>query len=201
MFERWAGRHSTEERSDAELHRDALSGSGDAMAALYRRHGSLVYRFTLRMSHDASIAEEVTQEVFLALLRQIARFDPQRASLGTWLCAIARRQLWKHLEGLGEYRPEEDEAESAEIESPGDSPVASLIRREAVEAVRQGVEELPARFKEVVVLCEFEEMSYEQVALILEIPVGTVRSRLHRAKARLAKALCADAVGRGGERQ
>ena len=200
MFERWMGRHSAEEQSDAELHRDALGGSREAMATLYRRHGSLVYRFTLRMSGDASIAEEVTQEVFLALLRQLARFDPQRASLATWLCGIARRQLWKHLGRLGEVSTADAEDGSAEIESSADSPATWLIRREAVDLVRLGVEELPPQFKEVIVLCEFEEMSYEQVAVILEIPVGTVRSRLHRAKARLAKILCADAVGRGGER-
>jgi RNA polymerase sigma-70 factor (ECF subfamily) len=201
MFERWLGSRGAEEKSDTELHRAALAGSGEAMATLYRRHGSLVYRFTLRMSGDALIAEEVTQEVFLALMRQLARFDPQRASLGTWLCAIARRQLWKHLGRLGEGAPADAEDGSAEIEPPGDSPVMWLIRQEAVEAVRLGVDELPPQFKEVIVLCEFEEMSYEQVALILEIPVGTVRSRLHRAKARLAKLLCADAVSRGGERQ
>ena len=68
------------------------------MAALYRRHGGLVYRFTLRMSRNDAIAEEITQEVFLALLTQIDRFDAQRGSLSTWLCGIARHQLWKHLQ-------------------------------------------------------------------------------------------------------
>ncbi len=97
MFERLRRRRVDGELSDAELHRAALAGSDEAMAALYRRHGGLVYRFTLQMSRDDAIAEEITQEVFLALLTQIDRFDAARGALSTWLCGIARRQLWKHM--------------------------------------------------------------------------------------------------------
>src|SRR5215469_9673873 len=98
MFKRLRRRRLDGELSDGELHRAALAGSSDAMAALYRRHGGLVYRFTLQMSRNAAIAEEITQEVFLALLTHIDRFDTDRGALSTWLCGIARRQLWKHLE-------------------------------------------------------------------------------------------------------
>jgi len=94
MFERLRRRRLDEALSDEQLHRAALAGSGEAMAALYRRHGGLVYRFTLRMSRDAAAAEEITQEVFLALLTQIGQFDAARGTLSTWLCGIARRQLW-----------------------------------------------------------------------------------------------------------
>ena len=95
MFERLRRGRLDGELSDEELHRAALAGSGEAMAALYRRHGGLVYRFTLQMSRNAAVAEEITQEVFLALLTQIDRFDAGRGALSTWLCGIARRQLWK----------------------------------------------------------------------------------------------------------
>jgi len=192
MFERLTGRQHIDEKSDAELHRAVLDGSGDAMAALYRRHGGLIYRFTLRMSRDALIAEEVTQEVFLALLNQSDRFDPQRAALSTWLCGIARRQLWKYLERFDSYATSEDD--TPEAESLDDSPVTWLMRQEAVAAVRLGLEELPIPLKEVIVLCELEEMTYEQAALILTVPIGTVRSRLHRAKVRLATLLRGDTV-------
>ena len=80
MFERLRRRRLDGELSDGELHRAALAGSGEAMAALYRRHGGLVYRFTLRMSRNDAVAEEITQEVFLALLTQIDRFDAERGS-------------------------------------------------------------------------------------------------------------------------
>lgn len=185
MFERLRRRRVEGELSDAELHRAALAGSGEAMAALYRRHGGLVYRFTLRMSLDAAVAEEITQEVFLALLSRMDRFDAERGALSTWLCGIARRQLWKHLERNGAAQ-ETDEDDAAELECAGDGPSELLLRSEAVAAVRAGLDELPAALREVVILCALEEMSYEQAAQVLGLPIGTVRSRLYRGKARLA---------------
>jgi RNA polymerase sigma-70 factor (ECF subfamily) len=199
MFERLMGGRRSGEQSDAELHQAALKGSGEAMAMLYRRHGGLVYRFTLRMSRDEAIAQEVTQEVFLALLRRLDRFDAEKAALATWLCGIARRQLWKHLERLS-YSGAEDEG-APEAESLDDSPVTWLIRQEAVAAVRQGLEELALPLREVIVLCELEEMSYEQAAFVLEVPIGTVRSRLHRAKARLAAVMRGSMAGAGTEKR
>jgi RNA polymerase sigma-70 factor (ECF subfamily) len=198
MFEQLRGKHQSKDQSgslsDAALHKAAIAGSGEAMAELYRRHGGLVYRFTLRMSRDASIAEEITQEVFLALLSQVGGSDPYdvaRAALPTWLCGIARRQLWKH---LGRFDDVMDDEDAPEVESPEDSPVTRLMRQEAVALVRQGLDELPLPLKEVIVLCELEEMSYEETALVLGAPIGTVRSRLHRAKARLASLLRGEAV-------
>src|ERR1022692_2856003 len=115
MFERRTAKQRSDETSDAALHESALRGNGDAMAALYRRHGGLVYRFTLRMSQNASVAEEVTQEVFLAL--------------PTWLCGIARRQLWKHLERFDENAGVADEDDATEAESLDDSPMTLLMRQ------------------------------------------------------------------------
>jgi RNA polymerase sigma-70 factor (ECF subfamily) len=187
MFKRLLPRRLDGELSDEELHRAALAGSGDAMAALYLRHGGLVYRFTLQMSRNAAVAEEITQEVFLALLAQLDRFDAGRGMLSTWLCGIARRQLWKYL-GRNEAAAvfDFDEESAAELPCPNDGPAELLLRREAVDAVRAGLDELPLVLREVLILCAFEEMSYEQAARVLGVPVGTVRSRLHRAKGRLA---------------
>ena len=193
MFERLRRGRVEGELSDEELHRTALAGSSEAMAALYRRHGGLVYRFTLQMSRDAGVAEEITQEVFLALLTQIGRFDAGRGTLSTWLCGIARRQLWKYLErreppAMFDF----DDESAAELRCPSDGPAELLLRSEAVAAVRAGMDELPPGLREVVILCALEEMSYEQAAQVLAVPVGTVRSRLHRAKARLAGLLCGE---------
>jgi RNA polymerase sigma-70 factor (ECF subfamily) len=183
--------------SDADLARAIGRGDGEAMAELYRRYGALIYRFILRMSQNATIAEEVTQEVFLALLRQPNQFDPQRAALSTWLCGIARRQLWKHLERNHRFVPLDPEQELFDPISPDPDPAEWLTRREAVDSVREGIDRLSVPLKEVIVLCELEGLTYEQVAQILTIPIGTVRSRLFRAKARLAlllqeRAICAE---------
>ena len=155
------------------------------MATLYRRHGPLVYRFTLRMSQNPSIAEEVTQEVFLALLRHTDRFDPSRSALSTWLCSIARNQLSKYFERNMRYQSVDEDEETFDPPSFEDSPALWLTRKEVVEAVRQGIDTLPVPLKEVLLLCEFEDMTYEQAAYILNVPIGTIRSRLHRAKLRL----------------
>jgi RNA polymerase sigma-70 factor (ECF subfamily) len=189
MFERFRRRRVENELSDADLHRAALAGSEDAMATLYRRHGGLVYRFTLRMSRDTALAEEITQEVFLAMLSDMARFDAGRGALSTWLCGIARNQLWKHLDRGGNRDAVSDpldEEGAPELESLDDGPAELLLRQEAVTLVRAGLDGLPDALREVVVLCALEEMSYENAAQVLGVPVGTVRSRLHRAKARLA---------------
>lgn len=194
MFRRLRRRRLDGELTDEELHRAALAGNGEAMAALYRRHGGLVYRFTLQMSRNDAVAEEITQEVFLALLTQIDQFDAERGELSTWLCGIARRQLWKHLQ-RSHAADALDEVNAAELEFTGDGPAQLLLRSEAVTAVRAGMDELPAALREVVILCSLEEVSYEQAAQVLSVPVGTVRSRLHRAKARLAGLLRGEMAG------
>jgi len=201
MFERLGRKRLESELTDEQLHRSALAGSGEAIAALYKRHGGLVYRFTLRMSGDALTAEEITQEVFLALLSQIDQFDAARGSLSTWLCGIARRKLWKHLERSKDALFDCDEDSAAELPCTNDGPVELLLRQEAVDAVRVGMGELPPLLREVVILCALEEVSYEQAAQVLAVPVGTVRSRLHRAKARLAGLLRAEMADTEGKRR
>jgi RNA polymerase sigma-70 factor (ECF subfamily) len=185
--------------SDVEIYRAAAQGNGEAMALLYQRYGSLIYRFSLRLSRDESIAEEVTQDVFVAILKEGARYDPRCAAPSTWMCAIARRLVWKHLDRRQRHAPMEDSSQQT-FPSPNDEPDIALGRNQAIAAVQRGIDELPPEFREVVILCEFEEMKYGEVALVLGVPVGTVRSRLHRAKARLALLLRGTAARESKER-
>jgi RNA polymerase sigma-70 factor, ECF subfamily len=199
MFERERRGQRSNSESDTDLYRAVAQGSGEAMATIYQRHGPLIYRFSLRISQDQSIAEEVTQDVFLALLRQSDRFDPARAALSTWLCGIARRLVWKQLERRQRHLLIDLPEESGEAESLEGDPDVTLSRNEAVAAVQRGLDTLPVQLKEVIVLCEFEEMKYEDAALVVGVPVGTIRSRLHRAKARLALALGGAAINTSKE--
>src|SRR5580765_6042025 len=176
--------------SESKLLLAAQQGSSEAIGALYHRHGPLIYRFTLRLSRDSAVAEEITQEVFLTLIRHVDRYDSTRgASISTWLCGIARRQLWRHFERTQRFVPIDSPDEPFDPPSPDDDPAQHLTRAEAIAAVREGLESLPFLLKEVIILCEFEELTYQQASLILDIPIGTVRSRLHRARARLAALL------------
>jgi RNA polymerase sigma-70 factor (ECF subfamily) len=180
--------------SDAELLRLMLAGEEKAFTELYRRHKGVVYRFALLMSGQASVAEEVTQEVFLALLRNGRRYDPERGSLKAYLCGAARNQVLLLMEKERPYVQlveESDEGEAVQIAQliSGDDPLGDCARNEANRLVRQAVLALPARYREVIVLCDFQEMSYAEAALTLDCPIGTVNSRLHRGHALLLKKL------------
>ena len=178
--------------SDAELLRLMLAGDEEAFAALYRRRQGGVYRFALQMSGSEAVAEDVVQEVFLALVREGHRFDAARgSSLSSYLYGIARNHVLRVFE---KERPtvalvEEETGEAPAHENliaRGD-PLGDLTRADEVGRLRQAVLALPAHYREVVVLCELHEMSYAEAAEALGCAVGTVRSRLHRARAMLAE--------------
>ena len=186
--------------SDAELLRLMLAGEEKAFTELYRRHKGFVYRFALLMSGQASVAEEVTQEVFLALLRNGRRYNPERGSLKAYLCGAARNQVLLLMEKERPYVQlveESDEGEAVQIVQliSGADPLGDCARNEANRLVRQAVLALPARYREVIVLCDFQEMSYAEAALTLDCPIGTVNSRLHRGHALLSKKLRAAGLG------
>jgi RNA polymerase sigma-70 factor, ECF subfamily len=186
--------------SDAELLRLMLAGDEQAFTALYRRHKGVVYRFALLMSGRPSVADEVTQEVFLGLIRNGRRFNPERGSLKAYLCGAARNQVLLLMEKDRPYVQlveESDEGEAVPIAQliSGDDPHGDCARNEANRLVRQAVLALPARYREVIVLCDFQELSYAEAALALDCPVGTVNSRLHRGHALLLKKLRAAGLG------
>jgi len=176
--------------SDDELLERAAAGDEAAFTDLYRRRQGAVYRFALQMSGRRGVAEEVTQEVFLAVIRDAGRFDAKRGSALSYLYGIARNQVLRRLERDRPYIAIADELEgdAAQWTAPEDT-LGDLTRHEAVESIRQAVLALPPNFREVVVLCDLHEMSYNEAAAALGCAVGTVRSRLHRARAMLLEKL------------
>jgi RNA polymerase sigma-70 factor, ECF subfamily len=188
--------------SDEELLRLMTEGAEEAFAALYRRYQDRVFRFALLMSGCPATADDVTQEVFLALLREDCQYDSSRGSLLTYLYGIARKQVLRVLKRRRPFTQLGDEAEEQEPAPvrhliSQDDPLNELTRNEAADAVRRAVLALPARYREVVVLCDFQEMSYAEAAEALDCSVGTISSRLNRARALLARRL--RAVGRTGQ--
>jgi RNA polymerase sigma-70 factor (ECF subfamily) len=147
------------------------------------------------MSGSEAIAEDVTQEVFMVLMSEAKNFDPAKGTLAGYLYGVARNQVLRALsrdrsfvqiaEGYGE-----DEGEAAyEQLVAQDDPLGDLTRAEVIDSVRQAVMALPAHYREVVVLCDLHEMSYAEAAEVLECAVGTIRSRLHRARSLLIEKL------------
>lgn len=187
--------------SDEALLRLIIAGDEDAFTTLYRRRQGGVYRFALHMSGSESIAEDVTQEVFMVLMRDAASYDPARGSLSAYLYGIARNHVLRCLKRDRLYVPiagESDDSEEAVPEQliAGDDPLGDLTRSETIESVRQAVLALPPRYREVVVLCDLQEMSYVDASDVLGCALGTVRSRLHRARAMLIERLRSAKVGR-----
>ncbi len=175
--------------SDEELLRRMGAGDESAFIALYRRRQAGVYRFALHMSGSESTAEDVTQEVFLKLVSGEARFDPRRGSVAALLFGIARNYVLRALRRES-VREDREEGEPASDEA---GPLDLVARTRMIEAVRSAVVSLPLRYREVVVLCELQEMDYAEAAAALGCAVGTVRSRLHRARGMLAERLRAQA--------
>jgi|SRR5215213_9632865 len=174
--------------NDSELLRSMLAGDEDALALLYRRRQGSIYRFALQMSGSKTIAEDVTQEVFLFLMREGHMFDPARGSVSAFLLGVARNHVLRRLrvEQLLAPLGDDSEDEAASLHASTDlCPLEDLTRAETIEAVRKAVLSLPSKYREVVVLCELQDISYGETAEILGCAIGTVRSRLHRARALL----------------
>jgi RNA polymerase sigma-70 factor (ECF subfamily) len=179
-----------EPETDEELFIRIHSGDEQAFVSLYRRRQAGIFRFAVHMSGSEAIAEDVTQEVFLALIRECG-FDPQRGSLSGYLYGIARKQVLRHVErGRSDALLESDLDESGLPEvAVSHDPLAELTHREGIESLRRAVMALPRRYREVVVLCDLEEVDYAEAAEALGCPIGTVRSRLHRARGLLLEKL------------
>jgi len=178
--------------SDSDLLRSMLAGDEEALALLYRRRQAAVYRFALQMSGSKTIAEDVTQEVFLFLMRDGHVFDPARGALSSFLLGVARNHVLRRLRVEQLLAPLGDDADEdvPSLHTTSDfCPLEDLTRAETIESVRKAVLSLPPKYREVVVLCELQDVSYVETAEILGCAIGTVRSRLHRARALLLEKL------------
>jgi RNA polymerase sigma-70 factor (ECF subfamily) len=177
------------EARDEDLLRRLAAGDEEAFHAFYLRHQGPLYRYALHMTGRAEAAEEVIQESFLTVMREAGKFDPALGVPGAFLFGIARNHVRRLLEADGRYLNLGEE----ELDKPAGQPFSPraleeesltdrLARAELGAQVRQAVLSLPEHYREVVTLCDLEEMEYEEAAAVLDCPVGTVRSRLNRAR-------------------
>ena len=177
--------------TDDQLVQRVRRGDEEAFLAVYRKLQGPIYRFTLNMTGSATVAEDVTQEVFLTLIREDCSYDAARGTLGGYLFGVARKLVLRHLERsrmMAEQEIGGQEWNHPRAAAPHD-PMADLLHSEGIEALRRAVVSLPKRYREVVALCDLEELDYAQAAALLGCPVGTIRSRLHRARALLLEKL------------
>jgi len=171
--------------TDAELLSRAARGEEEAFAALYERRQAGIYRFALQMSGRREVAEEVTQETFIVLTRELRRYDEARGSVAGYLYGIARNML---LRTMARDRSQVELDDAAGLPANG-GPLDQILRSESGEAVRRAVLGLPQAYREAVVLCDLQELSYAEASEVLGCPVGTVRSKLSRGRELLVRKL------------
>jgi len=172
---------------DQELLRQLSKGNETAFTALYERYQGPVYRFALHMSGNTATAEEVTQEVFMLLMGSPKGYEAAKGPVGGYLFGIARNLTRRVLHRSRLDLPIEEEwLDTGEAGLTSDLDVLSeLSNSELLEYLRKAVLALPEQYREVVALCDLEEMSYADAAALLDCSPGTVASRLHRARAML----------------
>lgn len=183
----------TDQEPDNALLDRVVTGDATAFSGLFRRYQPHVFGFALHMTGSTAIADDVVQDVFLAVMRDAGRYEAGRATVAAWLCGIARNCVLQRLDRERRMTPLEF---GAALERAPDGrgpaePLAGLLRSERIEALRRAVQALPLLYREAVVLCDLQEMPYGDAAEVIGCPVGTVRSRLHRARALLAARITA----------
>lgn len=173
------------EKDEAQLIRDSIAGDQLAFAELVRRHRSFVLALVYRLCGDAAQAEDIAQDVFVRVWQSLPGFRLQ-AAFRTWLYRIATNLA---IEQLRRTRP------TTGIEhialAARDTPEDSVLQAEECRAVRDAILRLPLQSRLVLILREYEGLSYKEIASALDIPIGTVMSRLSYARQHLQKDLSA----------
>jgi RNA polymerase sigma-70 factor, ECF subfamily len=182
--------------TDDELLRQMRAGDARAFAALYRRHQGPLYRFALLRCGSAGTAADMVQEAFMGLLTGRLAFDPLRGSLPNFLFGVARLLILKHEEPRRREAalPEPDEDGAAAETCEDACPLARVLADETAEEVRRALARLAPHYRDAVILYEMHGLSYLEIATICGVDIGTVRSRLARGRAALAKTLRAHAT-------
>lgn len=171
----------------------ARSGDQRAFEALVLKYQDRIYRLIQRLVSGSDVVDDLAQEVFIRAYRSLGDFKGD-SSLYTWLYKIALNLCRNHYRTRGR-RPvheELDEADGADgLVAAGGNPEDEVFRREFWEHLRRGLDELPAEQREAVVFCDLEGMSYEEMADVMGVPIGTVRSRIFRGRRALQERLAA----------
>jgi RNA polymerase sigma-70 factor (ECF subfamily) len=171
--------------TDEDLVAAVAGGDREAFGALYRRRRPDVFRFAMHMIGVPGAAEDVAQDVFVTLIHEARRYDPRRAGVVAWLLGIARNHARRRLtERRYEPLPESDAEPRVDLDLAD-----GLSRAQQTAALRRALIGLPIVYREAIVLCDLQELSYQEAAAAAGCAIGTVRSRLHRGRAMLTAAM------------
>lgn len=169
---------------DVEQMARLAAGDTSALHELYATHGRALLRFSTAMCRSRQAAEDLVHDTFVALLHGRTLFDPSQGTVFAYLCGVLRHRISRHFRQQKRWVALDPRGESLD-ESQEPANVDEIARSELSAAFRRAMLELPLQHREVIALCDLEELPYATVAGILDCPIGTVRSRLHRARALL----------------
>lgn len=191
-------KNNNEDSNDLE---NAGRGDAEAFERLYKKYRDRVYGFAYRMLNVQSVAEDVTQEAFLILIEHPEKYQPERGSLLTFLCAVSRNAILNRFRNRN-YAAEDD-FEEPELYLLKDEytpdPLLSLLERELMAKIDECITLLPPLQREVIVLRKFQELSYQEISVVTGSEINVVKARLHRARRSLAKNLAPYMLFEDGE--
>ena len=183
----------------SQIVRHCMDGDSGAWAELVRTHHRRVYGLCYRFTGNPADAEDLTQEVFLKIFSNLASFDTRRGSLQVWITSLSRNLLVDHFRRTRNQRATgslDEGWESAEELKPvdrltarGPSPLESAARKELAKMVQQALARVSVDLREAVILRDLQDMDYKEIGCVLGIPEGTVKSRISRGRAELARLL------------
>lgn len=181
--------------NDERLLHEIRAGKEASFRELYARYQGVLFRFALHMTGSVATAEDITQDVFMQVINKPGSYDASKGTLRGYLFGITRNLARTSLRASQANLALDDVAE-AEIVLASDSELIDcLSSSEALDSLRTALLAIPEQYREVVVLCDLEEMTYDDAATVLECSAGTIGSRLHRAR----NLLRAKLVGSGGK--
>ncbi|MEZ5307716.1 MAG: sigma-70 family RNA polymerase sigma factor [Pyrinomonadaceae bacterium] len=179
--------------SGEELVRRCRTGDGAAWEEIVSTFSRRIFNLAYRFTSSVEAAEDLTQEVFVRIYNTLDQFDPKHGNLANWLMRLARNRI------IDDYRhrqrnPQNSMADAVDdhtyhLRAVGTSAQKELERRELCVQVQEGIDKLPNDLKTCVILRDIEELSYREIVEILDIPEGTVKSRINRGRIELAKIL------------
>jgi RNA polymerase sigma-70 factor (ECF subfamily) len=180
------------EQDQALLDR-CIAGENSAWEALLRTYTRRIYNLCYRFTGRVEEAEDLTQEVFIKVFQTLKSYDAAQGSFSTWLTRVARNHLVDHYRRTRKDRVtsslEDDAGRLAEMTSPHAEPTSGVESRERKEGLQLALDKLSPDLREAVVLRDLQDLDYQEIALVLKVPEGTVKSRINRGRLELARVL------------
>lgn len=181
------------EITGAELVRRARAGDGTAWEDIVTQYSRRIFNLAFRFTSSVEAAEDLTQEVFIRIYKTLEQYDAKQGDLSNWLMRLARNLIiddYRHRQRNPQNTMADDvDDHSYHLRSVGTSAHKEMERRELAAQVQEGIDKLPPDLRTCVILRDIEEMTYQEIVEVLNIPEGTVKSRINRGRIELAKIL------------